>query len=209
MKRLFIFTTFLLYSTNIWSQKSEEKLVADAYANYKSAILTDQGEEALKYLDSRTVAYYGKMAKLIKSGDSITVDQLPVIDKIIVFSARHRASKEDIRSFDGSKLLIYAIKTGMVGKNSVAKNEIGKVSINDSFAKGQFIANGTKTDFYMHFYKEDNQWKIDLTALFPVSANVFQKMVDESGMGENEFLFYLLEAMTGRKPTSEIWSPLD
>lgn len=126
----------------------------------------------------------------------------------MVFAVRHRTSKEDIQSFDGKKLLLYAIKSGMVGKYSVANNAIGEVTIDGHFAKGQFIVNGQETPVYFHFYKEENQWKIDLTSLFPISTAAFKKMVDDSGQDQNEYLFSLLEMLTGRKPGKEIWQPV-
>ena len=122
-----------------------------------------------------------------------------------MFSIRHRTPKEDILSFDGKGLLVYAIKSGMVGKNSVANNSIGEITIDNNFAKGQFIANGQKAPFYFHFYKEEGQWKIDLTSIFSVSTMAFKKMVDDSGQNENEYLFSLLEMLTGKKPGQEIW----
>jgi hypothetical protein len=126
-----------------------------------------------------------------------------------VFSIRHRTSKNDILSFDGKSLLVYAINSGMVGKNSVANNSIGEVIIESEFAKGQFLANGQKAPFYFHFYKEEGQWKIDLTSLFPVSTMAFKKMADESGENQNDYLFSLLEKITGKKPGTEIWQPIN
>jgi len=190
-----------------YGQKSEEKLVRKVFENYKTAILNDKGEEAVKFVDSRTIKYYSDMLELVKTADSTKIETLSILDKVMVFSVRHRTSKEDILSFDGKSLLIYAIKSGMVGKSSVANVSIGEVIINEDFAKGQFIVSGQKTPFYFHFYKEDEQWKIDLTSIFPVSAMVFKKMVDESGQDQNEYIFSLLEVITGKKPGSEIWKP--
>lgn len=81
------------------------------------------------------------------------LNSLGLLDKLMVFTIRHRASKEDILSFDGKRLLIYAIREGMVGKNSVVNNSIGEVEIDGDFAKGQFMTSGQKTPYYFHFYK--------------------------------------------------------
>ena len=96
----------------------------------------------------------------------------------------------------------------MVGKNSVANNSIGEVTIDGNFAKGQFVVNGQKAPFYLHFYKEEQQWKMDLTSLFTVSTSAFKKMADDSGQNENEYLFDLLEIITGKKPGPGIWQPI-
>jgi len=204
-KAISILILFLVLTTPCNGQKKEEKSVREAFDNYKSAILNDKGEEAVKLIDSRTIKYYGDMLELVKNADSAKVNSLSLLDKLMVFSIRHRASKEDILSFDGKGLLVYAIKSGMVGKNSVANNAIGEVTIDKDFAKGQCLAKGQKTPFYLHFYKEEGQWKIDLTSLFSVGTMAFKKMVEDSGQSENEYLFSLLEMLTGKKPGQEIW----
>lgn len=61
----------------------------------------------------------------------------------------------------------------------------------------------------IHFYKEEGTWKIDLTSLFPIGSMAFKKMQQESGMDENEYLFMLLEMLTGRKPGNEIWNTIE
>jgi len=191
-----------------FGQKGEEDLVKKSFNNYKSAILNDEGEEAVKYVDSRTIKYYSEIIELVKSADSSKVETLSILDKLMVFSVRHRTAKNDILRFDGKSLLVYAIKSGMVGKNSVANNSVGDVFIDHDFAKGQFIASGQKAPFYFHFYKEEGLWKIDLTSIFPVSTMAFKKMADESGDNQNDYLFSILEMITGKKPSAEIWQPI-
>jgi len=202
--------TFLITLGNIaYGQKSEEKLVKKSFDKYKSAILNDKGEEAVKFVDSRTIKYYSDILELVKTADSAKVKTISVLDKLIVFSIRHRTAKEDVLNFDGESLLVYAINSGMVGKNSVANNSIGEVKIEGNYAKGQFISNGQKAPFYFDFYKEDKQWKIDLTSLFPISTKAFKKMADDSGQNQNDYLFSLLEMITGNKPDIEIWKPIN
>jgi hypothetical protein len=197
----------LFYGQLSYGQKSEENQVKKSFENYRTSIINDKGEEAVKHVDSRTIKYYSDILELVQTGDSAKIETLSILDKLMVFSIRHRTSKEDIFSFDGNKLLVYAIKSGMVGKNSVANISIGDVIIEKDFAKGQFLTNGQKAPFYFHFYKEAEQWKVDITSLFPVSTMAFKKMADESGENHNEYLFSLLEMITGTKPGAEIWAP--
>jgi len=202
---LFLFLTGQL----TYGQKNEEKPVKMSFNCYKIAILNDKGEEAVKYVDSRTIKYYSDILELVKTADSTKIEILSILDKLMVFSIRHRTSKNDILSFDGKSLLVYAIKSGMVGKNSVANNSIGNIIMEKDFAKGQFITNRQKSPFYFHFYKEEGQWKIDLTSLFSVSTIAFKKMADESKKNQNDYLFSLLEMITGKKPGAEIWQPIN
>jgi hypothetical protein len=186
---------FLLVSSiSAYTQKSEVKAVKASFYNYKQAILNDKGEEAVQYVDSRTINYYGDVLEKVRSADSATVNRLDLLDKVMVFSVRHRATKEDILSFDGKGLLVYAIKSGMVGKNSVVNSSIGDVTVEGTFAKGQYVSNGQKAPFNFDFYKEDNAWKVDLTSIFPTTNIVFRKLVEESGQTETNSSFRYLSA---------------
>jgi hypothetical protein len=198
----------LLTAQLIYGQKNEEEQVRNAFNGYKAAILNDKGEEAVKYVDSRTIKYYSDIIESVRTADSTKIETLSILDKLMVFSIRHRTAKSDILSFDGKALLVYAIKSGMVGKNSVTNLAVGEVIIEKEFAKGQLIVNGQKAPFYFHFYKEEGQWKLDLTSLFPISTMAFKKIADESGVDQNEYLFSLLEMITGKKPGAEIWQPV-
>jgi len=198
----------LLVMTSMHSQEKEVDLVRKSFNQYKQAILTDKGAEAANFVDSRTIQYYSDILSTTISADSTTVDALGVMDKLMVFSIRHRTPKEDILSFDGKQLLIHAIKEGMVGKNSVANSEIGEVEVDGDFAKGQFITNGQKAPFYFNFYKEDKVWKIDLTSIFPVAQVAFKNILESSGQEENEYFFTILELLTGKKPDHTIWNPI-
>ena len=202
-----VFLILLLSSVCTFAQKSEVKAVKASFDNYKQAILSDKGEEAVQYVDSRTINYYGEVLEKVKHADSATVNGLALIDKVMVFSVRHRSTKQEILSFDGKALLVYAIKSGMVGKNSVVNSSIGDVTVEGTFAKGQYVSNGQKAPFNFNFYKEDNAWKVDLTSIFPTTNMVFRKLVEESGQTENDFLFSILETLTGKRPGDDIWIP--
>lgn len=188
---------------------TEEEHVKAAFDQYKSAILNDKGAVAVEFVDSRTIAYYADMLEHTKRSDSTTVDNLKIMDKLMVLSIRHRTPKEDILSFDGKKLLVYAIQEGMVGKNSVVNNEIGKIEIEGDFATGQLVARGVETPVKFHFYKEQDSWRVDLTSIFPVANEAFRQMADQSGQTENDYLLMLLEMITGKQPTHDIWKMVE
>lgn len=198
-----------IHSTFVFGQKSEEKAIRNVFETYRKAILTDNADVALQCVDSRTINYYGHILDQVKHADSVQVSALNVFDRFMVLTIRHRTPKEQILSFDGKSLLAYAIKSGMVGKNSVSeKNKIGEVTIESEFAKGQFMFEGKKVPIFFHFYKENGTWKLDLTSIFSLSTFVIEDMIKSSGMSENEYFFYLLKLITGREPNNNIWLPV-
>ena len=77
---------FLLLTGELtYGQKSEEKLVKKSFDNYKTSILNDKGEKAVKYVDSRTIKFYSDILELVKTADSTKVETLSILDKLMVF----------------------------------------------------------------------------------------------------------------------------
>lgn len=201
---------FLLLLTAPFSfaQTKEKKKVRKTYEEYKAALLSDNGERASNLVDSRTIKYYDDMLGLVKTGDSATVDALPVLDKIMVFVIRHRVAREDILRFDGKAVFAEAVKKGMIDKSSAANNAIGEIVVTGDFAMAQILVDGKVIPSEFYFYKENKQWKINLTSIFTVSSIAIKKIVEDSGQSENEFIFTLLEYASQKRPGPEIWKPV-
>lgn len=200
--------TLLVFTSVSFAQKLESDLVKEALKNYKSATLNNNGAEAIKYLDSKTRRHYQKMIDVVQNADSAQVEDLSLTDKLMVLTIRHKATKEEILSFKEDDLLLYAVNNGMVGKNSADKGTLGKVFIDKNFAKINIEMNGKATPLNFHFYKEEGQWKVDITALFPVSNMLFKKLIEDAEVSENDFLFNILEMLTGKEPRNSIWHPV-
>ncbi len=208
MKRIITISLIFFISINTYSQTNKES-VLKSFENYKNAILTDKGEIAAEFVDSRTMNYYSNILDKIKTADSLEVNSMGIIDKLTVLSMKHRTSKGELLNFIGRDLFVYAIDNGMVGKNSVMNAELGEVTTSGDFAKAEFIVNNQKTPFFFHFYQENEVWKLDITHLFSLGAMSFKKVIEDSGESENNFIINILEAATGKKPTNDIWKPLN
>ncbi len=207
MRKTFTIIGLILISIKSYSQ-SDKELVLKSFDNYKNAILTDKGEIAADFVDSRTMNYYSIILDKVKTADSIEIESMGLLDKLSVLTMRHRVPKKDLLSFNGKSLFIYAIDNGMVGKNSVANAELGDVVTNGDFSKAEFVVSGQKTPFFFHFYREDKIWKIDITHIFSLGTAGFKKIIQESGESENDFLTNILEMLTGKKPKEDIWKPI-
>lgn len=201
-------STIVLLAVSVQAQDVDTTPVIKAFEAYKTAILNDQGEQAVEYVDSRTIKYYADILNTSLEADSLEIEKLSIMDKLMVMAIRHRTPKEDLLSFSAKELLVYAIQQGMVGKGSVQNNAIGEVDISEDFAKGQLVSSGMPTPMNFHFYYEEESWKIDLTSIFPIANQAFQGMADSSGMEENEYIFMLLEMMSGTAPDESIWVPV-
>lgn len=208
MNKKICLSLLLLVTGLSHAQRHDSKAILASFDSYRAAVLTDNGDEAIKYIDSKTLQYYNDLLVIIKSADSSTITTLPFLDMFMVLAIRHKASAEEINSFDSSSLLIYAVNNGIVGKNSIEKNSIGEIEVIGEKAKGAFISNGQQTEYFLNFYRENDIWKIDLTSLFNFTNNSFEKIVKSSGKTDIEFVIKLVETLTNGEVRPEVWKPL-
>lgn len=190
------------------TNNKEANAVKACFAGYKQSILEGKGSQAVQWADSRTLDYYSRMLNMALNADSLKVQDLSMIDKLMVFTVRHRIPKEEALVMEGTSFFVYAVDQGMISKNSVINIKLGEVKIEGNFAQGEIISNGQKAPFYFHFNKENKEWKIDLTSIFPATNMGLKKVVADSGKSEDEFILNMLEIITGRKPKPTIWKPL-
>jgi len=191
------------------AHKAEKEEIRSTFEKYNEALLQDQGEEAVKYVDSRTLKYYSTALVKVIHADADAIESMSILDKLMVLIIRHRASREEILSFDGRSLFIYAVDKGMAGKNSIPNNSLGRIKVVGDFARARALSRGRRTPVHYHFYQEAGKWKIDLTSVFPATAPAFKKLIEKSGQEENEFIFLILEMITGKKPGPEVWEKLE
>jgi hypothetical protein len=198
---------FLFILTNlVVAQENEVGLIRKNFDSYKTLLYNGNGGEAANLVDSHTIKYYGDIIELVRNADSLKVESLSLWDKIMVLTVRQRVSKENILNFDGKALLIHAINNGMIDKNSVLRFTIGDVTVDNNSAKGQLIFNGTGTPYFLNFYKENGQWKYDLTTSFPIFIPALQKL--EKELGERGFIDGMLRAIPGNKLSQNVWRPI-
>ena len=205
----YLFITIVLFTFISCESSHEKELVNASFENYKNSILNDKGEESIKYVDKRTLKHYAHILELVKTADSLTLEASTLLDKFFVLAVRHTTEKDLLLKMTGDELFIYAIKNGMVGKESVVDASMGDIEIDNDFAVGEFQSKGKNTGLKLHFYKEAGAWKADLTSLFAFSNVGFKKMITESGLAENECLLQILENAYEKQPTNNLWIPIN
>ncbi len=207
-KYIFLLITFSFLQQIIFAQSAEQNLVKKAFTNYKTAILNNNGKKAFYCVDSNTYFYFEKMQAFAKTADSVTIDGLNIIDKIMVLSLRHRVEAKDLLTWNTQQIFEFAVNSGMVGKNSVATFTPSKVTIDKKFAKLELLASGKKNPNIFHLYKQNNAWKLDLTSIMAAGAIAFRQMLIDAGKNENEVIIQLLNALEQKSVSPTIWLPL-
>ena len=206
MKKLLLLIPLLILLFSCSNQEHEE--IKNCYSGYKSAILNNDGEKALQYVDSNTIAYYQNILTKVKNAGLMDINNMPFFDKLNVLLIRHAVPADFILSTNGKKMFKHAVDHGMIGKRSVKNIKIGEIKIEGNSAKAKMSTKDGNHNFEFTLHKQDGKWKIDLTSIFPYISNSFKRLAESKGKGENSFIMSLLKEQTGIKPTIKIWEPV-
>ena len=86
---------------------------------------------------------------------------------------------------------------------------IGEIKIDNKFATGSVLFKEQETPLFFHFYNEHDGWKIDIHQMTRWGEAGMIQQVEKSGMTENEFIFYLVQAVSGNPVNKNtIFKPL-
>ena len=199
-----LFCFSLILSHQVLGQGNPPEL-DKCFTAYQSAMLNDQGAEAVKYLDSHSMDHFKMILEKVKGADSLAIEALSVSDKFNVLVIRHMATKKEILAFTPATMTAFAFNHGM-GKSNLEGATLGKAKIKGNNAKAPLMKEGKKTDEEYEFNLEDGQWKIDITAPMAKAELEMKEML--MGQNENEFIFGMLELMSGKTPTHSIWKKI-
>ena len=206
---LILFLCFLLSNCTkeTTQQTADNNGVKDAFENYKSSILKQNGSRAVKYVSLSTIEYYSQMMEAALTGKEEEIKQLPTIDKMMVILLRHRIEPKLLANMTGEKLFIYSVDNSWI-KDSVINSDVGEVTESHDKATAEFINYGKKTPLKYTFVRENGQWKLDLTAVMPISDQAFKQVMESSNIGEDEYIFKVIESLSGEKLSEDIWQPI-
>lgn len=202
------FCMVVFFSSVTFAQTLESDDIRKSFNDYKAAVLATDGDKAVIYVDQKTVAYYDRILRKSLTADSLTIDTMDIIDKLVILTVRQSTSTSELETMDGESLFIYAIDNGLVGKNSVQNNSIGKVEVDGNNAKATLVSNGTPTQSAFDYHLENEIWKVDLTSIFPEAEVAFKSIAKSSGQTDNDYIMMVIQFATNEKPKKHIWQPL-
>ncbi|MDR4497030.1 MAG: hypothetical protein MRK02_03755 [Candidatus Scalindua sp.] len=209
MTALILFICLLHSScTNETTQQPVENSgVKSVFDSYKNSILKQDGSKAVKYVSLSTIEYYGQMMDAALTGKEEEVKKLSTIDKMMVLLLRHRIDPKLLANMTADELFVYTVDNSWI-KDSVINSDIGEINESNDKATAEFINYGKKTPLKYTFMRENGQWKLDLTAVMPISDQAFKQVLESSNLGEDEYIFKILESLSGEKLSEDIWQPI-
>jgi hypothetical protein len=190
------------------SRAEAEQAIRACFAGYKAAVLEGNGDAALGCVDAATIAYYEKLLGFALRASAEETRKLPLMDRVTVVLLRARIEAGLLRTMDGRKLFVHAVELGMIGKDSVIRNELGEIVVSGGHATGEHVSAGKPSAMHWRFHHENGAWRMDLLSILPKATLAFQQVIRESGMTEDEFILQMVAMLTGREPTDDVWQPV-
>lgn len=183
--------------------------VKAAFEDYKSSILGKEGNKAVTVVTQSTLDEYQKYIDWARTGDRAAIEGLSMFNRFQVMLIRHRIPASELKELDGAKVFSYAVDKDWIGKNSVIRMSIGQVDVSNGRATAEMVMGEEKLPNRFQFIKEDNAWKLDLRHTMMEVAVLFPMFAKERNLGENEYIFMMIEAVSGTKVTEKIWDPVN
>ena len=171
---------FFFISCNQIDENEEILQIQETFNKYKTALLNNNGQEAIKYLNTQTLEYYSTLLSNIIFKSKREIEQLPLFDQYSIYFIKAYIGKGKILSFqnDEANLYIFLINSGLIDIVSLEKQSIENIKIDNYLAKANILINGSQTSMKYYFSKEDGQWKIDASPLLSIIKDEFSKKIN-------------------------------
>jgi len=176
---------------------------------YKTAILNTDGPTAAAHVSKRTIDEYQQYVDWCRLADRQTLETLSTINKFQVLLLKHRIPKDDLMKMDGEAVFIHAVNNDWIGKNSVIVTTIGDIQTSDGRGTAAVSMNQEKAPSRFHFIEEEGSWKFDLIQTLRDADQILKMQMRQLGLEEDEFIFRMIESVSGRKVPASIWEPLE
>ena len=198
---------FMLLFVTVHAQPDAEQVVS-TFTHYQAALINEKGEDVVKYLDNQSIQYFKNLLTHIRAADSLTIESLSSSDKMNVLLVRHLAAKKEILSFTPRSLAAFAFNHGFGNKEELIGAKPGRIKFVDSFAQVPLLRNNKKTGTTYYFTKANNLWYVNILPLIKQSDAEFEELVTSTGRTENELILSLLELMSDKKTSPDIWKSI-
>jgi hypothetical protein len=178
------------------------------FQDYRSAILDRRGEAAAGLVTAQTIGEYQRYVGWALSADRKTLESLSLVNRFQVFLLRQRIPAETLKRLDGRSAFVYAVDRDWIGKDSVVRTTLGTVTVAGNRASAEVLVGGQRAPHRFQFSKENGLWRFDLVQLLPSTDQALKAVARQRGLSEDEFVFSLIESVSGRRVEPTIWVPV-
>lgn len=186
--------------------QEEIQLVKAAFTKYQMAVLSQDGYEAMKCLNQKTIDFYDDILDKVRYASKTDIKLLSDADKMQVLAVRRFFTEELIFDLTGITLCAASIREGLFSTQHLKAMSIGRVATKQNKAKAQMILDGKQTPIFFDFSKEDNEWKIDLTTTFIITSKYLENEAKKLDLSTSDYILEILQLSDEEKVS--IFEPL-
>ncbi|MEM1446010.1 MAG: hypothetical protein AAGF84_08150 [Planctomycetota bacterium] len=187
---------------------SEEAEIRGVFEAYRQAVLDRDGLTAVGLVSQSTLTYYDRGVDWILHADEAETKALSLLDRFLVVITRHRIPADELRTMTGRDLCVVGVDRGWTSDESTSAMRMGDLKVFNRSAKGTLVTNEGRAPDLVQFDLEAGSWKLDLIPMLRVAEPGMKQIIEQTGMTENEFLFFAAGMDSGGTPTSAIWQPI-
>lgn len=189
--------------------QSERAAVRSAFDSYRSAALAKNGSTAADLLNKTSLDYYDGCRR-----DALTLPEkeLGIIGSpsklLTVLAMRAEFDAGTLKSLTAEALVANAVSKGMVGAEGLRRTALGEVLVDGDVASAPALADGKPAGFQFLFSKEQDRWKLDITALNRTADPVLSREASEAHLSTPDYVDRLLAARYGAAKVKSLHRPL-
>lgn len=142
-------------------------------------------------------------------GDAKALEPLPLADKFLVLSIRHRVPVEKAAELTPKSLYVLTVGKRWLGTATTQDRSIDTVTVvSAEKAQASQLVQGGKTNETIAFHKESGAWKIDLDYQSAIMNAMLTKALKESRLPEKDFFAQILGVATHKRVLPTLWEPM-
>jgi hypothetical protein len=201
---LFIMPCLYLHSQD---NSTLSKLEA-TYKGYMVACDKGKGKKAFGYLDHNSKVYFELMLNDLWYADSMTLEKLPMDERLLILIIRQINAHEKLESFNPQSFAVYVL--GEVAPPGLYTREgytLGELREEENMAYARLMVNGNPVDPEFIFTKENGHWKMSLIPFLQDATSHITARLKKSNTAEKEFNLFMIESFSNEPISPDIWKP--
>jgi hypothetical protein len=176
---------------------AREEDVRRAYAAYKTAVMSGDGAAAAVLLSSMTVNHFGRIRELALYAPAEEVKAHPCVNQLSIFRLRHFVPADELASWSAEQTLAYALSRGWIGRDVVAKVELGRIELHGGAALGEVLVNGLDNGWWHILLEEDGRWRFELLQGYGIAESEFSGLGRDQGLDRTAVALVVLKGQAG------------
>ena len=194
------------------SRNKQRSEIRETFKAFRAAFSDQEGKQAASYLSKNTFDYYNRLLPLARNADDAQLSELPAVDLLACLSLRHRYSSDELRHLDAQKLVAQAFSDLRFPAEAPNILDIGDITIvtegEKALATVNLAPNEWHEDLQISFLRENGQWKIDYTVMFPAIAKGLEESLADPSQSRAEMALYFLQMHENEQIDRTLLSPL-